>query len=95
MAISREDVRHIAKLARLKLTSEEEALFSQQLRSILKYAENLKSLDTEEVEPTSHPLLTSLAFREDEVIPFKNTSEILHRAPQAEQGFFKVPKILL
>lgn len=94
MAVSKEDVEHVAKLARLGLTPEEKELFTKQLSAILEYAENLKKLDTKDVPPTSHAVPMKNVFRKDKVIPFEETEAILANAPEREERMFKVPKIL-
>ena len=69
--ISKKEVQHIAKLARLGLTEKEIVKFQQELSSILDYAEKLKKIDVVKVEATSHPLAVENVTREDEVLKFK------------------------
>lgn len=94
MAITRKDVEHVARLARLALSEEEITLFQGQLRRILEHAERVTSLDTEGVEPTSHAIPLSNVFREDEVGPCLAQDEALVNAPEAEEGQFRVPRII-
>lgn len=94
MAITRKDVEHVARLARLALSEEEITLFQGQLRRILEHAERVTSLDTEGVEPTSHAIPLSNVFREDEVGPCLAQDEALANAPEAEEGQFRVPRII-
>lgn len=94
MAITRKDVEHVARLARLALSEEEITLFQRQLRRILEHAERVTSLDTEGVEPTSHAIPLSNVFREDEVGPCLAQDEALANAPEAEEGQFRVPRII-
>lgn len=94
MAITRKDVEHVARLARLALSEEEIILFQQQLARILDHAERVTSLDTEGVEPTSHAIPLSNVFREDEVGPCLTQDEALANAPEAESGQFRVPRII-
>jgi aspartyl-tRNA(Asn)/glutamyl-tRNA(Gln) amidotransferase subunit C len=92
--IAREDVEHVAELARLDLTSAEKEQFIAQLNSILTYIEKLNELDTRDVEPTSHVLPMSNIFRDDEVRPSLDRAEVLRNAPEASHFFFKVPRII-
>jgi aspartyl-tRNA(Asn)/glutamyl-tRNA(Gln) amidotransferase subunit C len=92
--IDREQVRKVAHLARLELTSEEEEQFTTQLSSILEYFEQLSELDTENVPPTTRAIDVSNITRSDELIPDPNREVILTGAPDREDEFFKVPKIL-
>jgi aspartyl-tRNA(Asn)/glutamyl-tRNA(Gln) amidotransferase subunit C len=92
--IAREDVEHVAELARLDLTSAEKEQFITQLNSILTYIEKLNELDTRDVEPTSHVLPMSNVFRDDEVRPSIDRAEVLRNAPEESHFFFKVPRII-
>ena len=94
--LSREDVLRVAALARLELTEDEIARFTRQLADILAYAEDVQRADTSGIPPTSHPLATETAWREDLPAPSLNREEILRHAPQADRtaGLFKVPKVL-
>lgn len=94
MAIDRATVDHVARLARLSLTDEERALFTEQLRHILDYFTRLQELDLGAVAPTSHILTASEVLRQDEVRPSLDREEVLAAAPEAEEGFFKVPPVL-
>ncbi|MFA4844293.1 MAG: Asp-tRNA(Asn)/Glu-tRNA(Gln) amidotransferase subunit GatC [Candidatus Margulisiibacteriota bacterium] len=88
------DVEHVARLARLGLTEEEKALFSQQLSAILDFAASLQKLETGDLPPTAHAIPMKNIFREDEAIPCENVDDILANAPEEEEHMFKVPKIL-
>ena len=92
--IDREQVRKVAHLARLELTSEEEELFTSQLRSILDYFEQLNELDVEKVQPTTRAIDVSNVTRPDKLQPYPNREEILQSAPEQEGEYFKVPKIM-
>ena len=92
--ITREDVEHVAELARLELTAAEKGQFIVQLNSILTYIEKLSELDTAGVEPTSHVLPMSNVFRDDEVRPSLDRDQVLQNAPQESHFFFKVPRII-
>jgi aspartyl-tRNA(Asn)/glutamyl-tRNA(Gln) amidotransferase subunit C len=94
MKITKEEVEHVAKLARLTITEEEKERYSQQLSNILTYIEKLKELDTSKVDPTSHVLPMKNVFREDEVRPSLPREEILKNAPDRTEEFFRVPKII-
>lgn len=89
-----EEVKKVAHLARLQLTSEEEQEFTTQLNSILEYFELLKELDTDKVSPTIRAIKLNNITRSDELEPFVNREEILACAPETDGEFFKVPKIL-
>ncbi len=92
--IDENQVRHVAKLSRLKLSSEELALFSGQLNSILDYINQLNEVDTESVRPMSHPLDLHNIFREDAVAESLPRGEALANAPKKRDGFFVVPPVL-
>lgn len=92
--ISREDVAHVARLARLELTEEELELYSGQLAAVLDHAEDVRSLDTAGVDPTSHPLPLHNVFRPDEQGECLDRDEVLAQAPASEESRFKVPPIL-
>ena len=94
MSVTLKDVEHIAELARLKFSEEELESFTHQLNQILEYVEKLKELDTENVEPLSHPVEGNNAFREDELKPSINREEALKNAPDSDDEFFKVPKVI-
>ena len=87
-------VRHVAHLARLTVTDAEVARFAEQLTSILGYVEQLNELDTNEVPPTAHPLPIRNVLREDEVREPWDAERALATAPDQQDGFFKVPKVL-
>ncbi|AIQ76502.1 MULTISPECIES: Asp-tRNA(Asn)/Glu-tRNA(Gln) amidotransferase subunit GatC [Paenibacillus] len=94
MSITVKDVQHVAKLARLQLSPEEEATFTEQMNAILQYAEKLNELDTENVKPTTHVLQVSNVMREDVVKDSLTQEEALLNAPDDEDGHFKVPAVL-
>ncbi len=92
--ITKRDVEHVAMLARLELTEAEKEMFTQQLNAILEYADQLKQLDTSEIPPTAHAVPMQNVFRADEIKPGLSNEEAVAAAPEAEDGFFKVPKIV-
>jgi aspartyl-tRNA(Asn)/glutamyl-tRNA(Gln) amidotransferase subunit C len=94
MEITREQVEHVAKLARLAIGEEEKALFARQLSSILTYVQTLNRLDTSSVEPTSHVIPIQNVFREDEVRPSLSREQAFANAPDTDAGCFRVPKII-
>jgi aspartyl-tRNA(Asn)/glutamyl-tRNA(Gln) amidotransferase subunit C len=92
--IDREQVRKVAHLARLELTPEEEEEFTTQLGSILEYFQQLSELDVSNVPPTTRAIDVSNVTRSDDLQPFPDREAILEGAPERENEFFKVPKIL-
>ncbi|MEL1134781.1 Asp-tRNA(Asn)/Glu-tRNA(Gln) amidotransferase subunit GatC [Desulfitobacterium sp. THU1] len=94
MKISREEIEHVAMLARLELTEEELITNTEQLNSILDYAAMLEKLNTDDIKPTAHAVPLHNVLREDQVQPSMNREKVLGNAPQAEGGFFKVPRIV-
>ncbi|MEK7858927.1 MAG: Asp-tRNA(Asn)/Glu-tRNA(Gln) amidotransferase subunit GatC [Elusimicrobiota bacterium] len=94
MAISEEDVRKIAKLARLRLEPEEVTLYQGQLGKILDSMAELAELDTSKVEPTISVLGVTNVLREDVPGPFAAVEKLLDNAPRREGSFFKVPKVI-
>ncbi|WP_336776379.1 Asp-tRNA(Asn)/Glu-tRNA(Gln) amidotransferase subunit GatC [Paenibacillus sp. MMO-58] len=94
MSITIKDVEHVANLARLELSKEEKEQFTGQLNAILKYAEKLDSLDTDNVEPTSHVLPITNVMREDITRESLPIEKVLLNAPDEEDGQIKVPAVL-
>jgi aspartyl-tRNA(Asn)/glutamyl-tRNA(Gln) amidotransferase subunit C len=93
MEISRDEVLHVAKLARLALSEEEIEKFRAQLSAILEAVGKVSELDLEGVPPTSHPLDLVNVLAEDEPQPCLSREEALANAPDAEGGFFGVPPV--
>jgi aspartyl-tRNA(Asn)/glutamyl-tRNA(Gln) amidotransferase subunit C len=93
MAISKEQVQHVAHLARLSLTEKEVEQFTTQLNDILLFAEKLNELDTDHVEPTTHVLPLANVLREDEVRPSIPRDKALANAPEKRDGMFRVPAV--
>lgn len=94
MALTHEDVLHIARLARIDLTPEDVDRFATQLSSILNHFQALAALDTDDVEPTAHPLPLSNVMRNDSVTPSLSQDDALANAPRAEDGYFRVRAVL-
>ena len=93
MAISREQVLHVAKLARLALTEDEVERLGAQLDAILEAVGKVAELDLEGVPPTSHPLDLVNAWRDDEPRPSLELDDALANAPEREGSYFKVPPV--
>jgi aspartyl-tRNA(Asn)/glutamyl-tRNA(Gln) amidotransferase subunit C len=94
MSLTREEVLHIAHLARIGLNENEVARFQGQLSAILDHFRALEELDTEGVEATSHPLPLESVMRADEVRPSLPRDELLANAPMAEEGALRVKAVL-
>jgi aspartyl-tRNA(Asn)/glutamyl-tRNA(Gln) amidotransferase subunit C len=94
MAVTINDVRSVAALARLRFTPEEEEVLTGELNGILEYVEKLNELDTEGVETTSHVLPMVNAFRKDEAEPFSSLDGLKASAPSIQDGYFRVPRII-
>jgi aspartyl-tRNA(Asn)/glutamyl-tRNA(Gln) amidotransferase subunit C len=94
LAISIEDVEHVAKLARLALDDKEKEVLRQQLSDVLEHARIISEVDTSGVPPTSHTLPLVNVFREDRVCPSLAPGEVTGNATWAEGGAFRVPRIV-
>ena len=94
MKISEEEVRHVAKLARLQLDKPQIHDMSETLSHILTYMEQLNEIDTSEIPPTSHVGKTETAFREDEASDSLSVDDALQNAPDRVGAFYRVPKII-
>ena len=94
MSVTRKDVEHIAELARLKFKDEELENFTHQLNDILAYMEQLNELDTTNIEPLSHPIEGNNVFRNDLTLPSLDRELALKNAPDHDDEFFKVPKVI-
>ncbi len=92
--ISRDDVAHVARLARLELAPDELDRFTDQLGAILEHAADVEALDVDDVEPMHHPVPMSNVMRSDVVVPSLDRDEVLAQAPAAEAGQFRVPPVL-
>ena len=93
-SLSRADVAHVAKLARLALTDEELDTFTPQLAAILDHAADVEALDLADVAPTSHPYPLANVLRPDVERPSGIRDAVLAEAPAAEDGMFRVPPVL-
>ena len=94
MKISEEEVKHVAHLARLNLGKDELVSMTAQLDMILSYFEKLEELDTKDIEPTTHALSVTNAFREDQVKKSLSQQEALAGGPDTSKDSFIVPRII-
>lgn len=94
MKITETDIQNVASLSRLKIRPDESAKILGQLNEILTYIENLNSIDTANIEPTTYALPMQNVFREDKVKPSLERDLALSNAPLKEDGYFKVPRVL-
>lgn len=92
--LTRDEVAHVANLARLSITDAELDLYTEQLADVLEHADDIAALDISDVPPTAHPLPIKNVLREDVPVPSLDRDEVLSQAPAAEDGRFKVPRIL-
>lgn len=92
--ISKDEVKHVANLARLAITEDEATTFTKQLDDIITYAEQLNELDTTGVEPTTHVLDLKNVMRKDEPKKWITQEDALKNAPDKQDGQFKVPSVL-
>ena len=92
--ITKEQVEHLAWLARLELSEDEKKLYTNQLNEILEYFSELDELDTEKVDPTYQVIGKLNVFREDKIKPSLSIDEILQNAPRKEKRFFKASRIM-
>lgn len=94
MKISRQEVAHVAQLARLELDQEQIELFTVQFNTVLEYMDRLRRVDTSRVEPTSHAIPLQNVFRDDHVSPSIPKEEALANAPEKRKDCFTVPKVI-
>ena len=94
MKLSSQEVEYVANLARLEITDKEKEKFTVQLNDILLYIDKLNELDTQGVEPMSHAIGVTNAFREDIMSDSIGTENSLANAPDARGEFFRVPKVI-
>lgn len=94
MSLSREEVNHIAELARLELTEEEKARYREQLSAILEYAARLQELDTSHIPPTASVLSKRSPLRPDSAALGLNLEQALRNAPSADDDQFRVPPVM-
>jgi aspartyl-tRNA(Asn)/glutamyl-tRNA(Gln) amidotransferase subunit C len=94
LKIEKDEVTHVAHLARLEFSEAETETFTSQLNNILLYMEMLNRVDTTGVEPMTHAIAQKNAFREDIVKPSLSQEGTLANAPDARGDFFRVPKVI-
>ncbi|PLX74199.1 MAG: Asp-tRNA(Asn)/Glu-tRNA(Gln) amidotransferase GatCAB subunit C [Desulfuromonas sp.] len=94
MKISREQVQHVGKLARLALTDQEVDSLQGEMDAILTYVDQLNQLETDGIEATSHAVPMENAFRDDQVLPSFSTEEALSNAPDPAPAGFRVPRVI-
>ena len=92
--ISKEDVKHVAHLARLAVTEEETEQMTKELDAIITFAELLNEVDTTNVQPTTHVLKMVNVLREDKAKPGLPVKEVIKNAPDHEDGLIRVPSII-
>jgi len=94
MSVSNEQVRHIAKLARIAMSDEEIDRLAPELNNILGWVEQLDEVDTEGVEPLATVIDQKLRLRDDVITDGDCRNDVLANAPDAQHGFFAVPKVI-
>ncbi|MCS7013384.1 MAG: Asp-tRNA(Asn)/Glu-tRNA(Gln) amidotransferase subunit GatC [Chloroherpetonaceae bacterium] len=94
MAVTKRDVEHIAALAKLSFSEEEKEKLTAELNSVLRYMEKLNALDTEQIEPLQNMNERVNVLREDEPVPPTPNTVALQNAPDSQDRFFKVPKVI-
>lgn len=94
MSLTKQEVEHISRLARLELSDTEKEEYTGQLNEILSFVEKLNQLDTTGIEPTAHAIEVQNVFRKDEIKPPMDPELALSNAPDRVDNYFKVPKIL-
>ncbi|WP_105614499.1 Asp-tRNA(Asn)/Glu-tRNA(Gln) amidotransferase subunit GatC [Vallitalea okinawensis] len=94
MKITKEQVQHVANLARLNLTEEEQVELTTDLENIIAFADKLNELNIEHIKPTAHVIPIENVFRKDEVRPSLEREDLLSNAPDKQEGCFYVPKIV-
>lgn len=92
--ITKEQVTHVANLARLNLTEEEKEHMTKDMESIISFVDQMNELDIKDVIPTAHIIPINNVFREDQVKPSMDRETLLSNAPSEEKGCFSVPKIV-
>ncbi len=93
MVITIQDVENVARLARLSLSDAEKELYASQLSRIIENFNELKAVDTTNIEPLAHALPVTNVLREDEIKPSLGRDVLLANAPDREGAFFRVPRI--
>ena len=94
MKLSTKEIEYVARLARLEVTDKETEKFTAQLNDILGYIDKLNEIDTTGVEPMTHAIAVTNAFREDKIVDSIGTEKSLSNAPDGRGEFFRVPKVI-
>ena len=94
MKVTNDDLANVAKLSRLSIADSEQDEYMKDLNDFLTYVENLEAVSTDDIEPTTYALPMQNVFRADEVRESLNHEDALLNAPESEDGYFKVPRIL-
>ncbi len=94
MALSKQDIEYVAKLARIKLTSEESEELTEELSVCLDYFEMINAIDTSNIEPTYQSNNLANITREDVVIESMSVDDVLKNAPEHFEGFIRIPKVI-
>ena len=94
MSINKSDIEHLCNLSKLNLDEEEQSVFLSQMQSILDMIEELEEVDTGDIEPMAHPLKMTQRLRVDEVTEFNDREKYQKNTDFAEDGFYKVPKVI-
>ena len=94
MSIDKSDIEHLCNLSKLNLDEEEQSVFLSQMQSILDMIEELQDVDTGDIEPMAHPLKMTQRLRVDEVTEFNDREKYQKNTDFAEDGFYKVPKVI-
>ncbi|HJL79604.1 MAG: Asp-tRNA(Asn)/Glu-tRNA(Gln) amidotransferase subunit GatC [Gammaproteobacteria bacterium] len=94
MSIKKSEIEHLCNLSKLNLDEEEQSIFLSQMQSILEMIKELEGVDTGEIAPMAHPLQMSQRLREDEITEFNERDKYQKNTDFAEDGFYKVPKVI-
>ena len=94
MSIDNQTVRKVSKLAKIKINEKEETKFIEELNNILGWVDELKKVDTEQIEPMLSVFNESMVMRKDEVSSEISEELVLKNAPESKSGFFVVPKVV-
>ena len=94
MSIDKSDIKHLCNLSKLNLDEDEQSLFLNQMQSILGMIEELQEVDTGDIEPMAHPLQMTQRLRVDEITEFNERDKYQKNTEFAEDGFYKVPKVI-
>ena len=94
MALTSDEVRHVALLTRIRLTEQEVELYRSQMDDILEHFQTLQELDTDQVAPTSHSVPLDTVMRDDETMPCLDKEDVLSNAPRREGDYFRVKAVL-